>query len=88
MHYGCLKMLIGDKEWIKCPVCGTIFGKMIGDQPNGTMTWTVNKLMQCDGYPDCGTIIINYNMYAGKRGTINFPGTHRVGYLPDNEEGN
>ena len=61
---------------------------MIGDQPDGTMTWNVNKLMKCDGYPDCGTIIINYNMHAGKRGAINFPGTHRVGYLPDNEEGN
>ena len=88
MHYGCLKMLIGEKEWIKCPVCGTIYGQMVGDQPNGTMTCTVNKLLYCQGYLDVGTIVINYNMFSGNKGDISFPGTHRVAYLPDNEEGN
>lgn len=33
LHLECLKMLIGDKEWFKCPVCSMIYGKMIGDQP-------------------------------------------------------
>lgn len=76
------------QEWVKCPVCSTIYGKMEGDQPPGTMTYVVNKLLHCAGFEECGTIIINYNMLAGKRGNINFPGTHRVGYLPDNKEGN
>lgn len=58
---------------------------MIGDQPPGTMTHVVNKLVHCDGYLDCGTIIINYSMYAGSRGPIHFPGTHRSAYLPDNK---
>lgn len=77
-------MLVGDKEWIKCPVCSTIFGKMIGDQPPGEMHWNIDRHTQCDGYPGCGTINISYQMHAGKRGNINFPGTYRHAYLPDN----
>ena len=61
---------------------------MIGDQPPGKMTWVVNKMMHCDGFEDCGTIVIDYSMHSGKRGAISFPGTHRTGYLPDNKEGN
>lgn len=88
MHYECLKELTKAQDWVKCPVCSSIYGKMLGDQPPGKMTYVVNKLVHCDGYPECGTIMIDYNMFAGKRGDINFPGTHRVGYLPDNKEGN
>lgn len=61
---------------------------MIGDQPEGSMSYSVNPHMHCDGYPECGTITINYNMHGGKRGNTSYPPTHRVGYLPDNEEGN
>lgn len=45
-------------------------------------------MVRCDGYPECGTIVINYSMASGKRGDIQFPGTHRTAYLPDNKEGN
>lgn len=58
---------------------------MIGDQPNGSMTWTVHKDMHCDGYESVGSIIIDYSMNSGKRGNISFPGTHRTAYLPDNK---
>jgi deltex-like protein len=61
---------------------------MTGDQPPGKMNCIVNKLMHCDGFPDVGTIVIDYSMHAGKRGNITFPGTHRTAYLPDNKEGN
>lgn len=81
-------MLIGDKEWFKCPVCSMIYGKMIGDQPEGTMTWSVNEWMKCDGYPDVGTIVIHYSMRGGKRGDIVYPSTGRTAYLPNNIEGN
>ena len=57
---------------------------MVGDQPDGIMTHIINKLMHCDGYDDCGTIIISYNMKSGTRGDISFPSTHRTAYLPDN----
>lgn len=58
---------------------------MIGDQPPGNMNYTIDNFTRCDGYPDCGTISISYHMHAGKRGDINFPGTHRHAYLPDND---
>ena len=85
-HKGCLKEMIGTSKWIKCPVCGTIYGKMMGDQPDGTMKHKVDKNMKCPGFPP-GTIIINYNMHAGIRNGKNFPGTSRTGYLPDTAEG-
>lgn len=77
--------MIKDQDWVKCPVCSTIYGKMIGDQPPGVMNYQSNPHLHCDGYPECGTIIINYSMHSGKRGDINFPGTHRAAYLPDNK---
>jgi hypothetical protein len=58
---------------------------MIGDQPAGSMNWTIHKDMHCDGHPDVGTIEINYYMNSGKRGAISFPGTSRTAYLPDNK---
>ena len=58
---------------------------MIGDQPPGTMTWSVHGGMHCDGFTDVGTIVINYSMNSGKRGNISFSGTHRTAYLPDNK---
>ena len=61
---------------------------MIGDQPAGNMTTSIQPDMHCDGYPDVGTIIINYSMNSGKRGDISFPGTGRTAYLPNNIEGN
>jgi deltex-like protein len=44
--------------------------------------------MHCDGYSNCGTIVIEYHFPSGtlpdgKR----YSGTSRTGYLPDNEEG-
>jgi deltex-like protein len=81
-------MLIGNKEWFKCPVCSMIYGKMIGDQPPGAMNVHVNKLMRCEGYPDTDTIVIEYRMHSGKRGDISFPGTGRTAYLPNTIEGN
>ena len=58
---------------------------MIGDQPPGTMTWSVHGSTHCDGFDDVGTIVIDYSMHSGKRGNISFPGTHRTAYLPDNK---
>lgn len=61
-----------------------IYGKMIGDQPSGSMNCTVNQYMHCDGYPEVGTIVIHYSMHSGKRGDVHFNGTHRTAYLPNN----
>jgi hypothetical protein len=59
-----------------------IYGVMMGDQPPGKMNVRVDNNTQCSGYPK-GTIIINYSMHSGSRGTINFPGTSRTAYLPN-----
>ena len=57
-------MCIQEKH-IKCPVCYMIYGIMTGDQPEGTMHHKVNKKMKCDGYHDCGTIVIDYKFPDG-----------------------
>lgn len=75
--------MIGKNLWVKCPVCSTIYGKMMGDQPDGKMTHRIDKNLTLPGYGS-GAIIINYNMYAGVRNGKNYPGTTRVGYLPNN----
>lgn len=81
-------MLKGKNDWVKCPVCSSIYGVMIGDQPPGKMTWSVQPLMDCDGFPGAGTIVIDYSMNSGKRGEVAFHGTHRTAYLPNTAEGN
>lgn len=57
----------------------------MGDQPHGTMTTNVVPTMRCDGYPDVGTIVIRYSMSGGTRNGVNFHGTGRTAYLPDNK---
>lgn len=81
-HKVCLLQLIGKNQWAKCPICSTIFGHMMGDQPDGKMIHHIDKNLRCSGY-NTPTIVINYTMHAGKRNGKNYPGTTRVGYLPD-----
>ena len=81
-HRACLINMIGEKKWIKCPICSTIFGIMEGDQPDGKMTVYVDKNLTCSGYHK-GTIVINYQLNSGKRNGKVFQGTTRVAYLPN-----
>ena len=85
-HKDCLASYVGKNNWLKCPVCSVIYGLMMGDQPDGVFSQTVDKNMRCAGY-NCGTIVINYNFKGGSRNGRAFPGTARTGYLPDNEDG-
>ncbi|XP_051478979.1 E3 ubiquitin-protein ligase DTX3L [Apus apus] len=75
-----------------CPVCNTPYGLIEGNQPEGTMsTETVTDPLP--GYPDCGTIVIIYNMQGGIQTDKHpnpgsrYAATTRVAYLPDNKEG-
>lgn len=81
-HLECLEMMIGDKDFTKCPNCNKIYGIMTGDQPPGTMKVKILKKNKCDGFK-CETIEMSYEFKNGK----NYTGTYRVGYLPDNIEG-
>ncbi|XP_052466379.1 E3 ubiquitin-protein ligase DTX3L-like isoform X3 [Carassius gibelio] len=75
-----------------CPVCKEVFGKLEGNQPEGTMKVT-NNSFSLPGYPNCGTIEIYYDIPSGiqtKRHPNpgnSFHGTSRHAYLPDNHEG-
>uniref|UniRef100_A0A669DX03 E3 ubiquitin-protein ligase n=1 Tax=Oreochromis niloticus TaxID=8128 RepID=A0A669DX03_ORENI len=76
-----------------CPVCRVVFGKIIGDQPDGRMSHQTLRT-SLPGYSDCGTIVINYVIPSGIQ-TAKHPnpgqlysGIHRTAYLPDNKEGN
>ncbi|NXQ69828.1 DTX3L ligase, partial [Quiscalus mexicanus] len=86
----CLDTAMAYKQ--ACPVCNTVCGVLIGDQPEGTMsTRTISSSLP--GYPNCGTIQIDYDMNGGIQ-TSSHPNpgqhygpAHRRAYLPDNEEG-
>lgn len=48
----------------QCPVCKKIFGQVVGDQPNGTMTYDIIRF-KLPGFPKCDTIVINYSIPDG-----------------------
>ncbi|KFP76654.1 PREDICTED: E3 ubiquitin-protein ligase DTX3L, partial [Apaloderma vittatum] len=86
----CIKQAMTYKR--VCPICNVVYGPMKGNQPEGTMTtkWIRASL---EGYPDCGTIEITYNMKGGIQ-TDDHPNPGkpylavcRRAYLPDNKEG-
>ncbi|XP_025763117.1 uncharacterized protein LOC100706631 isoform X2 [Oreochromis niloticus] len=76
-----------------CPICRAVFGKIMGDQPDGKMSdYTLPSFLP--GYSDCGTIVISYEIPSGIQ-TAKHPnpgrpysGIYRRAYLPDNKEGN
>lgn len=47
-----------------CPICSTVYGLVKGDQPDGTMS-TRRMSLRLPGYPNCGTIVITYDMCSG-----------------------
>ncbi|XP_060080184.1 uncharacterized protein LOC132559570 [Ylistrum balloti] len=80
-----------------CPQCGAVHGKIMGDQPTGTMTTQTMKSYgsqkSLPGYSGCGVINIIYSFPSGIQGPDHpTPGKHyqgitRCAYLPDNEKG-
>ena len=76
----------------KCPICSTVYGKLVGNQPPGKMT--VSRMsLSLSGYEWCGTITITYRFEDGVQGPEHpnpgkrYFGTIRTAYLPDNDEG-
>ncbi|XP_055039779.1 E3 ubiquitin-protein ligase DTX3L isoform X2 [Misgurnus anguillicaudatus] len=76
-----------------CPVCKDVFGKLEGNQPDGTMR-VMRQHDRLPGYPNDGTIEIFYDIPSGVQTSKHpnpgkhYHGTHRTAYLPDNQEGN
>ena len=75
-----------------CPTCKYPLRPVIGNQPNGTMTWrTISTSLP--GYNQCATIVISYNIPSGTQNQYHpnpgrwYSGTTRTAYLPDCKEG-
>jgi len=52
----------------KCPCCGKLFGVLKGDQPEGgTMRVRKDALLHLEGYPRCGSIVIDYYIPDGRQ---------------------
>ncbi|NXA66177.1 DTX3L ligase, partial [Mohoua ochrocephala] len=86
----CIDLAMAHKQ--ACPVCNTVCGVLRGNQPEGTMS-AKTVSVSLPGYPNCGTIEIDYFMEGGIQ-TSSHPNpgqhygpTHRRAYLPDNKEG-
>lgn len=87
-HKDCAEQLVKNGKCIKCAVCSMIYGIYEGDMPRGTMHVSKHRGMSCSGYEGFGTITISYQIPSGTRNGVHYYGTSRVGYLPDNKEGN
>ena len=81
------------KDQKKCPVCSTVYGSWIGNQPKGAM-YVSHQSRTIPGYESCGgSILITYKFPSGVQGENHpnpghrYAGTVRYGYLPDNSEG-
>ncbi|XP_019634381.1 PREDICTED: uncharacterized protein LOC109477530 isoform X2 [Branchiostoma belcheri] len=76
-----------------CPVCSAVVGKLMGNQPEGSMTVTYNRKMKLEGYKQTGAIIIEYVFTGGIQGLEHpnpgkpYTGTTRKAYLPYNHDG-
>eukprot|EP00105_Crassostrea_gigas_P003789 XP_011416745.2 PREDICTED: E3 ubiquitin-protein ligase DTX3L-like [Crassostrea gigas] len=76
-----------------CPSCDTIYGKVTGDQPPGTMSIRTNGI-RLQGFNDSrGSIVLTYFFNDGKQGEEHpdpgkvYKGFSRSGYLPFNKKG-
>lgn len=100
LHLDCLNSMLTSQpnahQWlyIQCPVCMTIYGEKRGNQPPGSMDWTILN-SSLPGFPGTRTIQITYHIASGIQGpehpnpgrpyyAVGFP---RVCYLPDTEKG-
>ncbi|XP_013401656.1 uncharacterized protein LOC106167412 isoform X1 [Lingula anatina] len=75
-----------------CPTCGTLYGTLTGNMPEGTMTVS-KEWAPLPGHGGFGTIVITYSFSGGIQQDDHpnpgrhYRGTTRVAYLPDSPEG-
>lgn len=94
-HLVCIKQMVNTScSHIECPICKTIHGKRIGNQPSGVME-DLETFEALPGFSGCGSIVITYHFVDGIQGPEHpapgepyrayaFP---RQAYLPSNEKG-
>ncbi|XP_069670594.1 protein deltex [Periplaneta americana] len=100
LHLDCLNSMLSSQPstnkslYIQCPTCMTIYGEKTGNQPHGTMCWTILP-HSLPGHHGTRTLQITYNIASGIQGpehpnpgrpyyAVGFP---RVCYLPDTDKG-
>ncbi|XP_071947502.1 uncharacterized protein [Antedon mediterranea] len=92
-HIFCKQCIISAfKTKPACPICGVIYGCLVGNQPDGTMEIgkVQSSLPEYEGY---GTIIIQYYIPSGIQNESHpnpgsrYKGTSRSAYLPNTPEG-
>ena len=67
-HHDCIKSAFSHKP--VCPVCGTVYGNLLGNQPdNGEMNHYVES-RSLPGYEGHRTIVIEYNFPDGRQGVM------------------
>ncbi|CAE1281248.1 yggS [Acanthosepion pharaonis] len=75
-----------------CPVCQTVYGKIIGQQPPGTMS-TKKEKRSLPGFLECNLYKVEYEIPSGIQEKCHpnpgkrFYGAKRTAYLPSNKEG-
>jgi hypothetical protein len=82
-HVECLAEMLGDKKFIKCPICMKLYGIQTGDQPPGVMRAYIDNGIKCSGHEDYDSIVIEYSFKHGH----NYTGTSRVAFLPNSPMG-
>lgn len=76
----------------KCPLCRKPTQEPMGQMPSGFMAIDYKANLTCDGFQP-GAIVIAYNIESGMQKSyhenpgVAHSGTHRVAYLPDNDDG-
>lgn len=97
LHHACLAAMCQSSPQaghLQCPVCKTLHGVKMGNQPPGHMTCTVLPVSLA-GYEGCSTLQIMYHISPGIQGPehphpgrpYTARGFPRRGYLPDNDQG-
>lgn len=54
-----------------CPICGTVYGKIQGNQPEGSMFIQSDSRYHIKGYDQYGIIRVSYSFFDGIQG-VNF----------------
>eukprot|EP00924_Labyrinthula_sp_SR-Ha-C_P009852 snap_masked-scaffold_21-processed-gene-1.29-mRNA-1 protein AED:0.04 eAED:0.04 QI:0/-1/0/1/-1/1/1/0/339 len=76
----------------ECPTCKTAY-PLVGKQPSGNVTITIQPDSSCEGYFGDPTIVLCFGFPSGKQGKNHphpgrsYSGTNRVAYLPDTADG-
>ena len=93
-HEECIKHCVKDGPSLKCPSCGDITGRLVGNQPPGIMIISLKSKGNLEGDPPgTGYIKVIYVISDGVQGKshpnpgVQYKGAIRPGFFPNTPEG-